>query len=236
MNAALQPGDKTAIRPFQIDVSDADLTDLRRRVAAARLPEKETVPDFSQGVPLATVQKLQRYWANEYDWRKVESRLKGVPNFITEIDGLDIHFIHVRSKHANALPVIVTHGWPGSVVEQLKIIGPLTDPTAHGGSAEDAFDVVIVSMAGYGFSGKPTGPGWGPERMARAWDVLMKRLGYKQYVAQGGDWGAIVVDQMGVQAPPGLLGIHTNMPCVVPDEIYNAAFAGHPVTPGLSAE
>jgi pimeloyl-ACP methyl ester carboxylesterase len=228
--------DKTALRPFQVNIPDTDLAELRRRVGAARLPEKETVSDFSQGVPLATVQKLARYWATEYDWRKVEARLNAVPNFITEIDGLDIHFIHARSKHENALPIIITHGWPGSIIEQLKLIGPLTDPTAHGGTAADAFHVVIPSMAGYGFSGKPTTTGWGPERMARAWNVLMKRLGYERYVAQGGDWGAIVVDQMGVQAPPELLGIHTNMPCVVPDQINAAALSGAPLPSGLTTD
>ena len=215
---------------------EADLTELRRRIKATRLPEKETVADFSQGVPLATVQKLARYWATEYDWRKVEARLNAVPNFITEIDGLDIHFIHVRSKHENALPVIVTHGWPGSIVEQLKLIEPLTNPTAHGGTAADAFHVVIPSMPGYGFSGKPTTTGWGPERIARAWDVLMKRLGYTSYVAQGGDWGAIIVDLMGVQAPKGLLAIHTNMPGVIPPAIDAAALAGAPLPAGLSAD
>ena len=203
---------------------------------AARLPEKETVSDFSQGVPLATMQKLARYWATEYDWRKVEARLNAVPNFITEIDGLDIHFIHVRSKHENALPVIITHGWPGSIIEQLKLIEPLTNPTAHGGTAADAFHVVIPSMPGYGFSGKPTTTGWGPERIARAWDVLMKRLGYTSYVAQGGDWGAVIVDLMGVQAPKGLLAIHTNMPGVVPPAIDAAALAGAPLPAGLSAD
>jgi pimeloyl-ACP methyl ester carboxylesterase len=228
--------DRNPVRPFRVDFPESELAELRRRINAVRLPEKETVSDFSQGVPLATVQKLARYWANEYDWRKVEARLNAVPNFITEIDGLDIHFIHARSKHENALPVIITHGWPGSVVEQLKLIEPLTNPTAHGGTAADAFHVVIVSMAGYGFSGKPATPGWGPERMARAWDVLMKRLGYERYLAQGGDWGAIVVDQMGVQAPAGLLGIHTNMPCVVPPEIDAAALAGKPVPAGLSTD
>ena len=228
--------DKAAIRPFQVSFPDSDLADLRRRVVASRLPEKETVADFSQGVPLATVQKIANYWATQYDWRKIESKLNSVPNFITEIDGLDIHFIHVRSKHDNALPVLLAHGWPGSIIEQLKLIGPLVDPTAHGGTAADAFDVVIPSMPGYGFSGKPTDTGWNPQRIASAYDVLMKRIGYKKYVAQGGDWGAIVVDQMGVQAPQGLLGIHTNMPCVIPSEIDAAAFAGKPAPAGLSAE
>ncbi len=226
----------TAIRPFRVDVPEAELTELRRRINAARLPEKETVVDFSQGVPLATVQKLAKYWATEYDWRKVEARLNAVPNFITAIDGLDIHFIHVRSQHENALPLIVSHGWPGSVVEQLKIIEPLTNPTAHGGTAADAFHVVIPSMPGYGFSGKPTSVGWGPERIARAWDVLMKRLGYSHYVAQGGDWGAVIVELMGAQAPQGLLGIHTNMPNVVPPAIDGAAFTGAPMPAGLSAD
>jgi pimeloyl-ACP methyl ester carboxylesterase len=225
-----------AIRPFTYNASQAELDDLRQRILATRLPEKETVSDFSQGVPLTTVKTLARYWAAEYDWRKVEKRLNAVPNFITEIDGLDIHFIHVRSKHEDALPIIISHGWPGSIVEQLKIIAPLTDPTAHGGSAADAFHVVIPSMPGYGFSGKPVSTGWGPERIARAWDVLMKRLGYTRYVAQGGDWGAIVVDQMGVRASQGLLGIHTNMPCVVPPAINAAALAGAPVPAGLSAD
>jgi pimeloyl-ACP methyl ester carboxylesterase len=226
----------TAIRPFQVNVPDAELTELRRRITATRFPEKETVTDFSQGVPLATTQKLARYWATEYDWRKVEARLNAVPNFITEIDGLDIHFIHVRSKHENALPMLVSHGWPGSIIEQLKIVDPLVNPTAHGGTAADAFHVVIPSMPGYGFSGKPSETGWGPERIARAWDVLMKRLGYTSYVAQGGDWGSVVVDYMGVQAPKGLLAIHTNMPGVVPPAIDAAAFAGAPVPAGLSAD
>ena len=228
--------DTTAIRPFHVNIPEADLTDLRRRIGAARLPEKETVADFSQGVPLATVQKLAKYWATEYDWRKVEARLNAVPNFITEIDGLDIHFIHVRSRHENALPLVVSHGWPGSVVEQLKLIDPLTNPTAHGGTAADAFHVVIPSMPGYGFSGKPASTGWGPERIARAWDVLMTRLGYTRYVAQGGDWGAVVVEVMGAQAPAGLLAIHTNMPNVVPPAIDAAAIAGAPVPDGLSTE
>ena len=225
-----------AIRPFLINVPETELADLRRRIKATRWPEKETVADFSQGVPLATVQKLARYWATEYDWRKVEARLNAVPNFLTEIDGLDIHFIHVRSKHDNALPVIVTHGWPGSVIEQLKIIDPLTNPTAHGGKASDAFHVVIPHMPGYGYSGKPTTPGWDVSRIARAWVVLMKRLGYTKFVAQGGDWGALVVDQMGVQSPPELLGIHTNMPGIFPDEIDKAAFSGAPAPSGLSAD
>ena len=224
----------TDIRPFQVNIPEADLGDMRRRINATRWPEKETVADFSQGVPLATVEKLAKYWATAYDWRKVETQLNAVPNFITEIDGLDIHFIHVRSKHQNALPVIITHGWPGSIVEQLKLIEPLTNPTAHGGTSADAFDVVIPSMPGYGFSGKPTGTGWGPERIARAWTVLMKRLGYTRFVAQGGDWGAIVVDMMGVQAPPELLGIHTNMPGIFPADIDGAAFSGAPAPSGLS--
>jgi pimeloyl-ACP methyl ester carboxylesterase len=224
----------TNVRPFQVSIPDEQLTELRRRITATRWPEKETVADFTQGVPLATVQKLARYWATDYDWRKVEARLNAVPNFITEIDGLDIHFIHVRSKHENALPVIITHGWPGSVVEQLKLIEPLTNPTLHGGSAADAFHVVIPSIPGYGFSGKPTGTGWGPERIARAWDVLMKRLGYTHYVAQGGDWGAVVVDMMGVQAPDGLLGIHTNMAGIFPADIDAAAFSGAQTPAGLS--
>ena len=198
-------GDQS-IRPFTVGFPQEEIDELRRRIEATRWPERETVTDATQGVQLATTQKLAQYWATDYDWRKCEAKLQALPNFITEIDGLDIHFIHVRSKHENALPLIVTHGWPGSVVEQLKIIDPLTDPTAHGGSASDAFDVVIPSMPGYGFSGKPTTTGWGPERIARAWDVLMKRLGYTSYVAQGGDWGAVVVDLMGVQAPKGLLG------------------------------
>ena len=228
--------DKTAIRPFEMNFSDAELADLRNRINATRWPEKETVTDSTQGVQLATIQKLARYWGADYDWRKVEARLNSYPNFITEIDGLDIHFIHVRSKHENALPVIVTHGWPGSVVEQLKIIDRLTDPTAHGGSAEEAFDVVIPSMPGYGFSGKPSSPGWGPERIASAWAVLMRRLGYTRYVAQGGDWGAIITDQMGVQAPPELIGIHTNMAGAVPQEVDGAAFTGAQPPSGLAAD
>jgi pimeloyl-ACP methyl ester carboxylesterase len=224
------------VRPFSIDVSEAALVDLRRRIAATQWPEKETVADESQGVPLATMQELARYWATDYDWRKCEAKLKALPHFITEIDGLDIHFIHVRSKHENALPLIVNHGWPGSIIEQLKIIGPLADPTAHGGSAEDAFHLVIPSMPGYGFSGKPTSTGWGPERMASAWAELMKRLGYTRYVAQGGDWGAFVVDYMGLQAPEGLAAIHTNYPGSVPADVYTALLAGEPPPSGLSAE
>ncbi|MCS6288481.1 MAG: epoxide hydrolase [Nitrospira sp.] len=235
-----EPSEQTAvvdaIRPFHVDVPEAELTELRRRIVGSRLPERETVADFSQGVPLATVQKLVRYWAAEYDWRKVEARLNAVPNFLTKIDGLDIHFIHVRSKHENALPVIVTHGWPGSIIEQLKLIDPLTNPTAHGGTAADAFHVIIPSIPGYGFSGKPTTTGWGPERIARAWDLLMKRLGYTRYVAQGGDWGAIVAELMGAQAPKGLLAIHTNMPQVIPPAIDAAALAGAPVPAGLSVD
>ena len=230
-----QGTDNTAIRPFQVNIPEAELTELRRRINATRWPENETVSDSSQGVQLATMQKLARYWATDYNWRNCEAKLQALPHFVTEIDGLDIHFIHVRSKHENALPLIVTHGWPGSVVEQLKIVDPLTNPTAHGGNASDAFDLVIPSMPGYGFSGKPTTPGWDPVRIARTWDVLMKRLGYTRYVAQGGDWGAIVVDQMGVQAPPGLLAIHTNMAGVVPSEIDKAAFSGT-VLSGLSPD
>ncbi|MFE8950283.1 epoxide hydrolase family protein [Streptomyces sp. NPDC007856] len=223
-----------AIRSFRFEFPEAELEELRRRVVAARWPEKETVADQSQGTQLATVQELARYWASEYDWRKVEAKLKALPHFITEIDGLDIHFIHVRSKHEDALPLIVTHGWPGSIIEQLKIIDPLVDPTAHGGSASDAFHVVIPSMPGYGFSGKPTTTGWGPERIARAWGELMKRLGYTKYAAQGGDWGAIVADFMGVQEPEGLVGIHTNMAGVVPPAIDAALIAGNPLPAGLA--
>ena len=228
--------DKTAIRPFHFEAPEAELIELRARINATRWPERETVTDASQGVQLATTQALARYWATEYDWRKCEARLNALPNFITEIDGLDIHFVHVRSKHENALPIIVTHGWPGSIVEQLKIVDPLTNPTAHGGKASDAFHVVIPSMPGYGFSGKPSTTGWDPGRIARAWVALMKRLGYKKFVAQGGDWGAVVVDQMGVEAPPELLGIHSNMPGIFPAEIDKAAFAGAPAPSGLSAE
>jgi pimeloyl-ACP methyl ester carboxylesterase len=232
-----QAADKTAIRPFHVNnVPEEELTELRRRINATRWPEQETVTDASQGVQLATIQKLARYWATDYDWRKIEAKLNALPQFITEIDGLDIHFIHVRSKHENALPLIVTHGWPGSVIEQMKIIDPLTNPTAHGGNASDAFHLVIPSMPGYGFSGKPTTTGWGPVRIARAWVELMKRLGYTKFVAQGGDWGAIVVDMMGVQAPPELIGIHTNMPGAVPPDVSKAIQSGGPAPSGLSDE
>jgi pimeloyl-ACP methyl ester carboxylesterase len=225
-----------AIRPFRPDIPDEKLVVLRQRILAARWPDKETVADQSQGVPLATMRDLARYWATDYDWRSGEAKLNAFPQFITEIDGLDIHFIHVRSKNPNALPVIINHGWPGSILEQIKLIGPLTDPVAYGGKAEDSFDVVIPSMPGYGFSGKPTATGWGPEHMAKAWDVLMKRLGYQRYVAQGGDWGAFVVDQMGLQKPAGLLAIHTNMPGAVPADIDKATLAGDRPPSGLSAE
>jgi pimeloyl-ACP methyl ester carboxylesterase len=225
-----------AIRPFRVDIPEADLVDLRRRIAATRWPERETVADDTQGVQLATIQKLAQYWATEHDWRKVEAKLNAYPQFMTEIDGLDIHFIHVRSKHENALPLIVTHGWPGSIIEQLKIIDPLTDPTAHGGRPEDAFHVVIPSMPGYGFSGKPTTTGWDPVRIARAWIVLMKRLGYTGYVAQGGDWGALIVDLMGVEAPSELLGIHTNMAGTVPADVGKALQVGGPPPAGLEGE
>ena len=225
-----------AIREFHVNVPESELAELRRRINATRWPDRETVSDATQGVQLATTQAVARYWATEYDWRKCEARLNALPQFITEIDGLDIHFIHVRSKHPNALPVIVTHGWPGSIVEQLKIIDPLTNPTAHGGSASDAFDVVVPSMPGYGYSGKPTAAGWNPVRIARAWIVLMKRLGYTKFVAQGGDWGAVVVDMMGLQAPPELLGIHTNMPGIFPADIDQAAFGGAPTPAGFSPD
>ena len=231
-----QPSDKDAIRPFRVNIPEGALVELKRRLAATRLPEKETVADSSQGVPLSTIQNLARYWQTDYDWRRAEAKLNSFPQFITNIDGLDIHFIHVRSKNPNALPIIINHGWPGSILEQIKLIEPLTDPAAYGGKAEDSFDVVIPSMPGYGFSGKPTSTGWGPERMARVWDVLMKRLGYKQYVAQGGDWGAFVVDQMGLQAPEGLLAIHTNMPATVPADVDKALLSGAPMPSGLSAD
>jgi pimeloyl-ACP methyl ester carboxylesterase len=227
----------TAVRPFRVNaVPEAELTELRRRINATRWPDRETVTDASQGVQFATMQKLARYWATDYDWRKCEAKLMALPHFTTEIDGLDIHFIHVRSKHENALPLIVTHGWPGSVVEQMKIIDPLTNPTAHGGNASDAFHLVIPSIPGYGYSGRPTTTGWDPAHIARAWTVLMKRLGYTKFVAQGGDWGAIVTEVMGAQAPPELLGIHTNMANVIPVDIDQAAFARKPAPPGLSAD
>jgi pimeloyl-ACP methyl ester carboxylesterase len=228
--------DDTSIRPFRIDIPEEALVEMRRRIAATNWPERETVVDSSQGVQLQTIQELARYWATDYDWRTCEAKLNALPQFMTEIDGLEIHFIHLRSKHEDALPLIVNHGWPGSIVEQLKIIDLLTDPTAHGASASDAFHVVIPSMPGYGFSGKPTSTGWGPERMGRAWAELMQRLGYTRYVAQGGDWGAFVVDQMGLQAPEGLLAIHTNMPATVPADVDRASLAGDPPPSGLSAE
>ena len=235
-SARKQVTEKESIRSFRANIPAAALTDLKKRIQATRFPEKETVSDDTQGVPLATVRELARYWAADYDWRKAEAKLNTFPQFITEIDGLDIHFIHVRSKHENALPLVINHGWPGSILEQIKLIDPLTNPTAHGGTETDAFHVVIPSMPGYGFSGKPTGTGWGPERMGKAWDVLMKRLGYTRYVAQGGDWGAFVVDQMGLQAPAGLLAIHTNMPATVPADVDKALLAGAPAPAGLSEE
>jgi len=226
-----------AIRPFpDVKFPEEALVDLRRRIAATRWPERETVTDASQGVQLDTTQALARYWATEYDWRKIEAKINALPQFISEIDGLDIHFIHVRSKHENALPLIVTHGWPGSITEQMKIIDPLTNPTAHGGTESDAFHVVIPSMPGYGFSGRPTTTGWDPAHIARAWTVIMKRLGYTKFVAQGGDWGAVVTELMGVQAPPELLGIHTNMANVVPLDIDKLAFSGAPAPANLSAD
>jgi pimeloyl-ACP methyl ester carboxylesterase len=228
-------GDDT-IRPFRIDFPDEALADLRRRVAATKWPERETVADATQGVQLATIKELARYWATAHDWRKVESRLNALPQFMTEIDGLDIHFIHVRSKHENALPLIVTHGWPGSTIEQLKIIDPLTNPTAYGASASDAFDVVIPSLPGYGFSGKPSIPGWDVPRIASTWVTLMKRLGYARFVAAGGDWGAGVVDELGLQAAPELLGIHTNMPGAVPADLAKALSFGEPAPVRLSAD
>ena len=225
-----------AIRPFRSNVPEEQLADLRRRIAATRWPDKETVTDPSQGVQLATIQKLARYWQTDHDWRKIEAKLNALPQFITEIDGLDIHFIHVRSKHDNALPLIVTHGWPGSIIEQIKIIEPLTNPTAHGASASDAFHLVIPSLPGHGFSGKPTAPGWTPVSIARAWATLMQRLGYKRYVAQGGDWGNAVSEVMALQQPPGLLGIHTNMAATVPPDVSKALSVGGPPPAGLSAD
>jgi pimeloyl-ACP methyl ester carboxylesterase len=224
----------TSIRPFRVHVSNEALTDLHRRIQATRWPDKETVADRSQGAQLADLQQLVRYWGAGYDWRRVEAKLNALPQFTTTIDGVTIHFIHVKSKHKNAMPMIITHGWPGSVIEQLKIIDPLTNPTAHGGSADDAFDVVVPSLPGYGFSGNPTGTGWGPDRVAQAWDVLMKRLGYTRYVAQGGDWGAVVSEAMGRQAPPGLLGIHINLAATIPPEVAAALAMGGPAPAGLS--
>ena len=228
-------GDES-IRPFQINFPESAIVDLRRRIGATRWPERETVADATQGVQLATMRELARYWQTDYDWRKVETRLNALPQFVTSIDGLDIHFIHARSKNANALPLIITHGWPGSVIEQLKIAGPLTDPAAYGGKTADSFDVVIPSLPGHGFSGKPSATGWDPQRIARAWVVLMHRLGYTRYVAQGGDWGNAVTEQMALLAPPELLGIHTNMPATVPDDIAKALQFGDPAPSGLSAE
>src|SRR5690349_19882660 len=225
-----------SVRPFSFEARAEDLDDLRRRIKATRWPERETVNDDSQGVRLETIQQLARYWGSDYDWRKCEAKLKALPNFLTEIDGLDIHFIHVRSKHEDALPLIVTHGWPGSPIEQLKIIDPLINPTVHGGGASDAFHVVIPSMAGYGFSGRPTTPGWDPARMARAWVQQMKRLGYNRFVAQGGDWGAFVTNAMALQAPPELLGIHVNFPCMAPVDVARARQSGGPSPTRLSAE
>jgi len=229
------PEEDVSIRPFEVRVAEAELADLRRRILATRWPEKETVDDDSQGVRLGFMQKLAAYWANDYDWRRCEAQINALPNYLTTIDGLDIHFVHVRSRHEDALPVIITHGWPGSVVEQLKLVGPLTDPTAHGGSAADAFHVVIPSIPGFGFSGKPTAPGWDAQRTARAWTTLMRRLGYDRFVAQGGDWGALITELMGVQAPPELVAIHTNMPSAVPPHIY-AALPTHTPPPGLTPE
>jgi pimeloyl-ACP methyl ester carboxylesterase len=237
MNAVPEKRDDTAtIRPFRVNVPEAELDEMRRRINMTRFPDRETVPDQSQGPQLATLQKLARYWATDYDWRKIEAKLNALPNFITEIDGLDIHFIHVRSKHKNALPLIVTHGWPGSIIEQLKIVDPLTNPTAHGATAADAFDLVIPSIPGYGFSGKPTTTGWDPARIGRAWVMLMKRLGYTKFVAQGGDWGAIITEVMATQGHPELLGIHSNMPGIFPADIDKAAFTGAPTPPGLSPD
>jgi pimeloyl-ACP methyl ester carboxylesterase len=226
----------TSIRPFRYTAKDADLADLKRRIAATRWPEKETVADDSQGVQLATMQKLAKYWQTDYDWRRCEARLNALPQFVTNIDGLDIHFIHVKSKERNALPMIITHGWPGSIIEQLKIIDPLTNPTAHGGTAADAFDVVIPSLPGYGFSGKPTAPGWNPVSIAKAWTTLMGRLGYTKFVAQGGDWGNAISEVMALQTPPGLLGIHTNMPATVPPDVAKALAFHEPMPATLTAD
>jgi len=235
-SGATPAADGTAIRPFHVNFPESELADLRRRVNATKWPDRETVSGVSQGVQLETTQKLARYWGTDYDWRKCQSRLTALPQFMTNIDGLDIHFIHVRSKNSNALPVIITHGWPGSIIEQMKVIDPLTNPTAHGGNASDAFDVVIPSLPGYGFSAKPTAPGWTPVSIARAWATLMQRLGYTRYVAQGGDWGNAVSEVMALQQPPGLLGIHTNMAATVPPEVSKALSAGGPPPAGLSAD
>ncbi len=234
--ASVSAGDPDALRPFRVSFPHEALADLRRRIVATRWPTRETVADESQGVRLATMMQLAQYWSTHYDWRKCEARLNALPQFITTIDGVDIHFIHVRSKHANALPIVITHGWPGSIIEQLKVIGPLTDPTAHGGRAEDAFDVVIPSIPGHGFSGKPTTTGWDPVRVARAWIVLMQRLGYTKYVAQGGDWGDAISEQMAVIAPPELLGIHVNMPATLPAHVSRAVANHEPAPAGLSAD
>ena len=225
-----------AVRPFSINFPEGDLEELRRRIAATRWADRETVTDDTQGVQLETIKKLAGYWALNHDWRKAETRLNALPQFLTEIDGLDIHFLHVRSKHEDALPLIITHGWPGSIIEQLKVVGPLTDPTAHGGSASDAFHVVIPSLPGYGFSGKPTTPGWTPARIAKAWATLMQRIGYEKYVAQGGDWGNAVSETMALQQPPGFLGIHTNMAATVPPDISKALAAGSPAPSDLSSD
>jgi pimeloyl-ACP methyl ester carboxylesterase len=224
------------VRPFRVSVPDEELADLRRRIAATRWPDRESVTDRTQGVQLAKLQELVRYWGTDYDWRQAEAKLNALPQFMTQIDGLDIHFIHVKSRHENALPLIMTHGWPGSVLELLKVIEPLIDPTAHGGNAEDAFHLVLPSMPGYGFSARPQGTGWGPDRIARAWDALMRRLGHERYVSQGGDWGAVVSDKLAAQAPAGLLGIHVNMPATVPPEIAKALLLGGPPPAGLSPE
>ncbi|TKC62093.1 epoxide hydrolase [Pedobacter hiemivivus] len=236
-NDNIDPTESTQIiRPFQFQAAQADLDDLKRRILAAKFPEKETVTDNSQGVPLVTIEAIATYWANNYDWHKIEAKLNSYSQFITEIDGLDIHFIHVKSKHENALPVIITHGWPGTIMHNLKIIDPLTNPTAYGGKAEDAFHVVIPSLPGFGFSGKPTTTGWGPDRIGRAWVTLMNRLGYDKFFAQGGDWGAIITEIMAAESPDKLLGIHTNMPNAVPADLDTAAFSGAPTPSGLSAE
>jgi pimeloyl-ACP methyl ester carboxylesterase len=233
--ASFQPVDDPSVKPFQYHASDAELADLKRRIAATKWPERETVNDNTQGVQLATMRKLADFWLHHHDWRRAEAQINSYPNFTTNIDGLDIHFIHVKSKHPNALPVIITHGWPGSIIEQLKMIGPLTDPTAHGGSAADAFDVVIPSLPGYGFSGKPTAPGWDVPRIARAWATLMNRLGYKRYVAQGGDWGNAISEVMALQQPPGLLAIHTNMSATIPADVVKL-IPGGPEPAGFSAD